>query len=341
MASVVLPIIVGALCLIIGWQRNAIAKILGLVDKPNSREKLHDSATPVVGGLMFLGCAILLLSWNYGRMVVNEQQDQRLYLIGAIVLAHSVLGMTDDRYSVPPAARLSYSLSLVAAVLVTDRTMAMRELYFSFGLSFRLGSQVSYFFTVLFIVGFIYAVNMIDGLNGILGVYGLIMTAFFSHWLFAGNEVYFICAATALVVFLAFNVPGKIFAGDGGSYLLGASAGTLFLNLYDQTFEEQSFPVDMIAVAAFVPVIDAIRVSLDRLRRGGNMFVADRNHLHQILGARLGPHKALLGYSVLVAAPMGIAVAFPAFTWLSVVLAAGAYVAIVYAARLDGCKEIG
>lgn len=336
MASVVLPIIVGTICLIIGRRRSAIAKIFGLVDKPNSREKLHDTATPVIGGLMFLGCAVVLLGWNYWIMVVNEQQDQRLYLIGSIVLAHSILGMTDDRYSVPPAARLIYSLSLVAAVLATDRTMVMREVYFSFGLSFRLGSQVSYFFTVLFIVGFIYAVNMIDGLNGILGVYGLIVTAFLSHWLFAGNEVYFVCAATALVVFLAFNMAGTIFAGDGGSYLVGASAGTLFLNLYDQTFEERSFPIDMIAIAAFVPVTDAIRVSLDRLRRGGNMFAADRNHLHHILSKRLGPHKALLGYSILVAAPMGIAVAHPAFTWLSVAIAAGAYIAIVYSARSDG-----
>lgn len=341
MASVALAVVVGTICLTIGWQRNAIAKVLDLVDKPNSREKLHGSATPVVGGLMFLACAVVLLSWTYGMMVSSEQQDQRLYLIGAIVLAHSVLGMTDDRYFVPAAARLIYSLSLVAAVLVTDRTMVMRELYFSFGLSFRLGSQVSYFFTVLFIVGFIYAVNMIDGLNGILGIYGLIVTAFLSNWLLAGNEVYFLCAATALTVFLAFNVAGKIFAGDGGSYLIGASAGVLFLNLYDRTFQEQSFPVDMIAVAAFVPVIDAIRVSFDRLRHGGNMFLADRNHLHHILSKRLGPHKALLGYSILVAAPMGIAVAYPAFTWLSVVTAAGAYVAIVCTARFDGCKETG
>lgn len=336
MVSVVLPVIVGTICLIIGWQRSAIARILDLVDRPNARVKLHDTATPVVGGLMFLGCAVILLGWNYAMMVINEQQDQRLYLIGAIVLAHSVLGMTDDRYFVPAAARLMYSLSLVAAVLATDRTMVMRELYFSFGLSFRLGSQVSYFFTVLFVVGFIYAVNMIDGLNGILGFYGLILTVFLSHWLFAGNEVYFACAATALTVFLAFNMAGTIFSGDGGSYLLGASAGTLFLNLYDQTFDERSFPVDMIAVAAFVPVIDAIRVSWDRLRRGGSIFLADRNHLHHILGKRLGPNRALLGYSLLVAAPMGIAVAYPAFTWLAVVIAAAAYIGILYAARLDG-----
>jgi len=331
--------IIGGICLIIGWQRNAIAKILKLVDKPNSREKLHDTATPVVGGLMFLGCAIILLGWNYGIMASNEQQDQRLYLIGAIVLAHSVLGMTDDRYAVPAPARLIYSLSLVGAILATDRTIVMRELYFSFGLSFRLHSQVSYVFTVLFIVGFIYAVNMMDGLNGILGVYGLILTGFLSHWQFVGSEVYFLCAATALIVFLAFNLAGAIFAGDGGSYLLGASAGVLFLNLYDRTFEARSFPVDMIVLAAFVPVIDALRVSLDRLRSGGSIFVADRNHLHHLMGKRFGPTKALLGYSILVAVPMGMAVAYPAFTWLFLVVAAGAYVAIIYCDRFAPLKQ--
>jgi UDP-GlcNAc:undecaprenyl-phosphate/decaprenyl-phosphate GlcNAc-1-phosphate transferase len=330
LASVVLPIIVGIICLIIGWQRNKIAKILGLVDRPNFQEKLHNAATPVVGGLMFLVCAIILIGWNYGLMIGKEQQDQRLYLIAAIVLAHSVLGITDDRYSVPAAARLSYSLSLVAAVLATDRTMVIRELYFSFGLSFGLGSQASYFLTVLFVVGFIYAVNMMDGLNGILGVYGLILLGFFSLWLFIGNEVYFLCAVMALTVFLAFNLAGVLFAGDGGSYLLGASAGVLFLALYDQTFEQ----VDMIAVAAFVPVIDAFRVSIDRLRRGGSMFLADRNHLHHILGRRLGPHKALLAYSILVAAPMAIATVYPAFVWLSVVIAGGAYAAIIRAFQL-------
>jgi UDP-GlcNAc:undecaprenyl-phosphate GlcNAc-1-phosphate transferase len=114
----------------------------------------------------------------------------------------------------------------------------------------------------------------------------------------------------------------------------------LFLNLYDRTFEARSFPVDMIVVGAFVPVIDALRVSLDRLRRGGSIFVADRNHLHHLLSKRFGPTKALLGYSILVAAPMVIAVAYPALTWLSVVVAAGAYAAIMYAARIDTRKEM-
>jgi UDP-GlcNAc:undecaprenyl-phosphate GlcNAc-1-phosphate transferase len=329
--NIVLPLVVGALSLLIGCWRQEVARAFDLVDRPDGIRKIHHTSTPVVGGLMFLGCTLILLGLNYFWMLDHSQQNQRFYLFAAIVVPHCILGITDDRYTVPAGARLTYSFSLVIAVLATDRTLVMRDFYFSFGLSFQLGSQLSYLITVLFIVGFIYSVNMIDGLNGILGVYGLLLTGFFSIWLLPGNEVYFLCALVTLSVFLAFNLAGLIFAGDGGSYAIGASAAVLLLHLYDRAVDTRSLPVDMIAVAVFVPIVDAIRVSLARFWRDAGVFSGDRNHLHQLLRDRIGSPWALVAYSSIVVVPILAAAISPARTWVALIIAGIFYGAVVYA----------
>ena len=329
-SNILLPILVGAIMLTIGWRRNEIALVFNLIDHPDGMRKVHDAPTPLVGGLMFLACALILIGLNYFWMVNDNQHDQRLYLVAAIIIPHGILGMTDDRYSVPAAARLTYSLSLIAAVLATDRTLVMRTYYFSFGLSFELSSQLSYMAIVLFIVFFVYAVNMIDGLNGVLAIYGVILLGVFSVWLLRGSEVYFLCALITLSIFLAFNLAGAIFAGDGGSYIIGASAAVLFLHLYEQAFDTRSFPIDMIVVAAFVPGVDAIRVSLARWQRGASIFSADRNHLHHILSDRFCTTKALVAYSIVAAFPVGIAVLNPKLTWAGLIAAVTLYSVAIY-----------
>jgi UDP-GlcNAc:undecaprenyl-phosphate GlcNAc-1-phosphate transferase len=331
MPEVLLPIIVAAACLLVGWQRVWIADSLGLMDVPDKVRKFHSRPTPIVGGVMFLLCAVVVLGYGYMLMVQAEEPDQRFFVIAAIVLPHCILGLTDDRYSVPAAARLIYSLSLSAAVLATDRSLSVKDLSFSFGLSLKIGSQVGYFVTLFFVVGLIYAINMMDGLNGVLGTYGLILMVVFARWLYPGHELFFQSIVLCLAIFLAFNLAGLVFAGDGGSYAVGSSAAVMLLHVYDtKTPSAHAFPVDLLMVAAFVPVADSIRVSVARIMAGGSPFAADRNHLHHRLQQRYGALGALAVYSALVAVPIALALAMPSLTWAALLLAIVVYLAVVY-----------
>jgi UDP-GlcNAc:undecaprenyl-phosphate GlcNAc-1-phosphate transferase len=331
MPSLLLPVVVGGLCILIGLQRVRIANAFDLMDAPDSVRKFHGRPTPVVGGIMFLLCAVVLIGYQYAQLLVlGAGPDQRLFILAAIVLPHCILGLTDDRYSVPAAARLIYSLSLTAAVLATDRSLSIRDLHFSFDVSLRINSQLAYFLSLLFVIGFIYAVNMIDGMNGILGVYGLILTVVFAASLYPGNIAYFLAVAVGLSVFMAFNMSGLLFAGDGGSYGLGSCAAVMFLLVYTTAPSFRPFPIEMLAVSVFVPVADSIRVSLSRINRGVSPFSADRNHLHHRLQHRYGPHGALAVFAAMVGVPIAFALAVPSLTWAALILAVAIYLAVVY-----------
>jgi UDP-GlcNAc:undecaprenyl-phosphate GlcNAc-1-phosphate transferase len=323
------PLGIAAVCIWIGVYRHQIGSALGLMDMPDGGRKAHPRPTAIVGGLMFLVCAVALVVTAYA----TGPHGQRLYIVGSIVIAHGVLGLTDDKYSVPAAARLIYSFSLTAAVLMTDRALVVRDIYFSFGLSFGLNAEIEYFLTVLFIVGFVYAVNMIDGLNGLLATYGLIVTAFVWQWLYGGNEIYLLSVLAVLVIFLVLNLGGRVFAGDGGSYIVGAAAAVMLLDLYDRLGPARAFPLDLMGVVIFVPVADAVRVSIGRLSRGASAFVSDRNHLHHLLCDRFGPIGALVAWSSLVAVPVIIAVRQPQLAYIALAIEAAAYGFVVWQSR--------
>lgn len=280
---------------------------------------------------MFLTSATVLIGYQYMQLfIAGSGPDQRLFILSAIVLPHCILGLTDDRYSVPAAARLIYSLSLSAAVLATDRSLSIRDLHFSFGLSLRMNSQLAYFLSLFFVVGFIYAINMIDGMNGILGAYGLILTVVFAASLYPGNVAFFLSVAVGLSVFMAFNMAGRLFAGDGGSYGLGSCAAVMFLLVYTEGQSSRPFPIEMIVVSVFVPVADSIRVSLARIKRGVGPFSADRNHLHHRLEQRFGAQGALVVFAAMVAVPIVVALALPTYAWAALALAVLIYITVVY-----------
>lgn len=331
MPGIVLPVAVAAVSLLIGWQSRTLGALLGLMDVPDTVRKFHGQPTPIVGGLMFLASAVILIGYYYTTVPWSEDgSHQRFFVIASIIIPHCILGLTDDRYSVPAAARLIYSLSLSAAVLVTDRSLSMRDVYFSFGVSIRLSSQFGYFVTLLFVVGLTYAVNMIDGVNGILGTYGLILTAVLARWLYPGQEFVFVSIILVLSIFLGFNLAGALFAGDGGSYAVGACAAIMLLNVYEPASARHPFPIDLIVVAVFVPVVDAVRVSVSRLLSGRSPFSADRNHLHHRLQRRFGNSGALAMFTVVVGGPTAVALAMPSITWVALIIVIVAYLGVTF-----------
>jgi len=330
MAEITLFVAVGSVCLAIGIFRDKIGQAFSLMDLPDGIRKLHGRPTPVVGGLMFMACALAMTGTGYVSMTVV---NQRFVVVAALVISHGILGITDDRYPVLPAARLAYSLALTSAVLAVDRSMIVRDIYFSWGYSLRLGSMWEYALTVLFVVGCIYAVNMIDGLNGLLALYCLIVTGFFAVWLFRNFEGYFCAVVITLGIFMAFNMAGALFAGDGGSYLVGSGAAVVLLHLYDRSSHSHTFPIDLVAVPVLVPIADALRVSISRLLRGKGVFVADRNHLHHRLVDKLGYWPALGCYSVTSAVPVVVAILIPQNAWFALSLGLAFYVGTVIAIR--------
>ena len=96
-----------------------------------------------------------------------------LLLIGAGFL---LLGLHDDRNHVHPGLRLFVSAALFGSVILLDPSLALIELDFGGPLVIPLGI-VAFPFTILCLVGLQNAINMADGMNGLLIGLSLFWTA--------------------------------------------------------------------------------------------------------------------------------------------------------------------
>lgn len=141
-------------------------------------------------------------------------------------------------------------------------------------------------FTVLWIVGAINSVNLIDGADGLAGTTTFIVSASLAIIaIYTGDYIegaVAISLAGAILGFLVFNFPpAKIFFGDAGSMLIGLILASLAV----QSFLKEAMIYICIAPFAmlFIPIFDSATAFTRRLTTGRSIYSTDRGHLHHML----------------------------------------------------------
>ena len=139
------------------------------------------------------------------------------------------------------------------------------------------------------------AFNLIDGINGLAGTVGTIVSCAFGVWFFMVGEIYLgilaMAMAGSLLGFLRFNMdPAKTFMGDSGALLIGLLLGVLAIKFIDVASagnfpEEYAFqnPVAVCVGILVIPLFDTIRVFITRIIRGHSPLAPDRRHIHHLL----------------------------------------------------------
>ena len=143
------------------------------------------------------------------------------------------------------------------------------------GLDFLLDKVIiGWIITLVFCVGFVNAVNMADGANGLIP--GIISMALAIFYMEVGSFTYAIFMTTC-GLFTLFNViSGRLFLGDAGAYGLGSMVALNGLFLYSAGVFSASF----LAVIFAYPCID-ILVTVSRRRIAGrSVLLPDNDHLH-------------------------------------------------------------
>ena len=286
-----------AMSLLVCLCARPISNILGILDAPDGERKLHPTITPLAGGLAIGLPALLALFYN-----ALTTDFLPLYLVIAMAgLASLLLGLLDDRAHIRPIYRLALSLLLALAVLEIVPALLLSFLHFSFLNQVIFLEQFALVFTAVCIVGLQNAINMADGKNGI--VIGLCLFWTVELLLFAPDHLRPILFAlgAALFVALAFNLRGRLFLGDSGSYALSFIIALLAVYVYDIAFTD--LPADLVALWFLIPVIDCLRVMALRAVRGRSPFASDRSHLHHMLYHRMPWRWGLLVYLGLAGVP--------------------------------------
>jgi len=141
-------------------------------------------------------------------------------------------------------------------------------------------------------------INLLDGLDGLAGSLGLIITltvAVLAAWQAQPETLVFsLVLAGSLLGFLVHNwPPARIFMGDCGSLPLGFLVGALAL----ETSAKKAAGLTLVvpAVLLAVPLIDTSMAIVRRKLSGRKIGHGDRGHIHHCLGDRgLSPRQTLL-----------------------------------------------
>lgn len=308
--------------LAIGLCARWIGDRLMLLDFPDldGGRKRHDRVTPLVGGLAVAG-AVVGAALAAAQLAPEPAPALHLAWLAGTVAVMFAIGATDDRFYLSPFLRLGAALVMLVLVVSDAPDFSLAFLRFAGMDDVWLLGRWGDAFTLLCLVGLLNAVNMADGKNGIVIGMGLIWTLVLAAHAPAAMLPVLAAAGVALAVMWGFNMAGKLFLGDGGSYAISALFGLLAIYVYNHDFE--TMRADDVAVMFAIPVFDTVRLMAVRIARHRSPFEGDRDHLHHHLHARFGWPRGLWIYLAMVGLPNAAALAWPGtgMVWLGASLA--------------------
>ena len=277
-----------------------LALKLKILDRPNKR-KVHRVPVPRLGGVaVFIAwCIGLAMALHFPAHEKLLEIIQPMVLFAGLIV---LLGVWDDWKDLPGKAKLLGQVAVAGLVFWfgprNDRITNPfgGELIFPWPLSFLI--------TVLWIVGMVNAVNLIDGLDGLasgvvmISCVGLMAAGFYLR----GGASLIVLAALmgSCLGFLRYNFnPAQIFLGDSGSQFLGftIAVATLLEHQY-KAAAAVALLIPLMALA--LPIFDTALAFVRRIRWRRSIFQADKYHLHHRL-LRMGlSHRQVVLFFYLI-----------------------------------------
>ena len=251
-----------------------MARLLGVVDRPDGGRRVNRSSVPRLGGLaLFLGIFVPALAFlDLGR-------ETRGLLLGAAVA--TTVGAVDDFRGLRWWEKLA-GQGAAAAIAAGFGIWVQRFTFPVVGVHV-LPEWVGVSVTILWIVAIMNMVNFLDGLDGLAaGVCAISAGTFSLIALSLGKPNAAIATAIVLGATLGFLrhnfYPARIFMGDSGALLLGFLLAAISVQSLLKTAAIASLFFPLLVLA--VPILDTSFVVAKRLKYGRPVYLADRTHLH-------------------------------------------------------------
>ena len=240
----------------------------------------HTNASRLGGASIFICIFGLILAGTYTGLSKGYDRLYGIYWFGWLgVIACAALGLVEDLRNnyLTPMFRLCCKTLIFALVIGLWPFLIPVDIGVPIISELMALPIIGWVLTVVFCVGFINAINMADGANGLIP--GVLTICFSVFYMETGGFIY-ATLMTSCALFTIFNlISGRLFLGDAGAYGLGAALALSGLFL----FSEGVFSASYLAVMFAYPCLD-ILVSLARRRiQGRSIFLPDNDHLHNRL----------------------------------------------------------
>jgi UDP-N-acetylmuramyl pentapeptide phosphotransferase/UDP-N-acetylglucosamine-1-phosphate transferase len=236
-----------------------VADRFNIIDKPNQRSS-HSEVTLRGGGIIFWFSALLYFA----------QHVQNNYFFFTGITLVSLVSFWDDIQSLSNKIRISIHF------------LAITLIFYDLGLFDSVpiwGVLIGY----VLAIGLINAYNFMDGINGITGLYTLVVMGSLLYvntniqWFTDGNFIKYGMIASVVFLFFNYRKKAKCFAGDVGSIAIAFWIIYLVLKLVLIT----NSLVWLLFLAIYG--VDAVCTIVHRLYLKENIFEAHRLHLYQVL----------------------------------------------------------
>ncbi|MFH1502358.1 MAG: MraY family glycosyltransferase [Candidatus Eisenbacteria bacterium] len=268
---------------------------VGLVDLPSSR-RTRARPIPTTGGIVIfltLAASLALSLRFYGYASPEIATKLTALLLGGTAIV--ILGMVDDRVNLRPRVKLVVQLAV--AIAVVSSGVAVDRIRFFFGPAFELG-QLGGPLSVLWLVGCMNAVNLVDGLDGLAsGIVSIGAVGLFAVGVINENPLLYMMAAGLLGSSLGFLVHnfryGNVYLGDAGSMVLGFFlAGGAIVGAYA---DAASNAVLVAGACMAVPIFDVATTIMRRERAHRGVMTPDSSHTHhRLIRFGLSPRMAVI-----------------------------------------------
>lgn len=251
--------ILGILLMIIMLLYFKVADKFNIIDKPNQRSS-HSEITLRGGGIIFWFSALLYF--------VQHFQNNYFFFTGITLV--SLVSFWDDIQNLSNKIRIS--VHFISITLI----------FYDLGL-FNLVPVWGVIIAYVLAIGLINAYNFMDGINGITGLYTLVVMGSLLYvntkiQLFTdGSFIKYAMIASLVFLFFNYRKKAKCFAGDVGSIAIAFWIIYLMLKLILIT----NSVIWLLFLAIYG--VDAICTILHRLYLKQNIFEAHRLHLYQVL----------------------------------------------------------
>ena len=257
------------------------SRTLGVKDQEQTMVRWSSTSKPAFGGISFyilflfsIACySILFEAANYINDIVRFLGVMAACSLGFVV------GLADDAYNTKPFLKFFAQLSSAVILIATGTSINISGI-----------TAIDYSLTVLWVVGLMNSINMLDNMDGITTTVSISVILAVLYMLYSKDEVmsiYFITllgVLSGLLGFLYYNWnPSKMYMGDTGSQFLGvflAAIGILYLwnGHAEINFRIQTKQFIVALLVFIVPIIDTTTVTINRLLKGHSPFVGGKDH---------------------------------------------------------------
>jgi UDP-N-acetylmuramyl pentapeptide phosphotransferase/UDP-N-acetylglucosamine-1-phosphate transferase len=236
----------------------------------------NQNKSPIVLG----GFYILFISLFYFK---NLNFD--IYLIFIMIF---MIGLVSDRNIISNSLiRLIFQIFFIF-LLTYLGDLTINDIRIDLLDAFLKNKTINIFFTVFCLVVLINGTNFIDGLNGLVtGYYILILLSLIfvinnDAQIFEKdfNIQFLNILFFSLIFFFAFNIFGKVYMGDSGSYLIAIIIGFYVIKFYQINYLISPY---YFALLLWYPAFENLFSLLRRLKTHSKISKPDNKHFHQLV----------------------------------------------------------